>query len=76
MRLGDTVDAEIVGLTVGVSVVFFYTCYLHWTLQMMKSEIADMIGSLEDLGVKSKNLELWSHKIYRWITTLGGKRRE
>ena len=43
---------------------------------MMKSEITDMIGSLEDLGVKSKNLELWSHKIYRWITTLGGKRRE
>jgi hypothetical protein len=76
MKLGDTVDVEIVGLTVGFSVVFLYTCYLHWTLKKVKAEIIGMISNLEDLDIKSKHLELWSHKIYRWIDTLGGKKGE
>ena len=70
-------DVEIVGLTVGVSVVFLYTCYLHWTLRKVKAEIIGMISNLEDLDIKSKHLELWSHKIYRWINKMKeGKKGE
>ena len=77
MKLGDTVDVEIVGLTVGFSVVFLYTCYLHWTLKKVKAEIIGMISNLEDLDIKSKHLELWSHKIYRWINKMKeGKKGE
>jgi len=71
------VDMEIVGLTVGVSLVFLYTCYLHWTLKKVKVEIIGMISNLEDLDIKSKHLELWSHKIYRWINKMKeGKKGE
>lgn len=70
-------DMEIVGLTVGVSLVFLYTCYLHWTLKKVKVEIIGMISNLEDLDIKSKHLELWSHKIYRWINKMKeGKKGE
>ena len=55
-------DVEIVGLTVGVSVVFLYTCYLHWTLKRVKEEIIGMISNLEDLDIKSDVIEIVSLK--------------
>ncbi len=69
-------DMEMIILTVGVGVMFLYSVYLHLNIRTVKSEIRELTGNLEDLGIKSKHLELWSHKIYRWIDKLGGKKGE
>jgi hypothetical protein len=70
------VDMEMIILTVGVGVMFLYSVYLHLTIRTVKSEIRELTGTLEDLGIKSKHLESWSHKIYRWIDKSGGKKGE